>query len=111
MTMGQRFGRHVRSCRRARGQTQEALAEISSLSADTIRRLEHGGFSPSLDTLCKLCGGFDMQLSTLFWSFELGERDGPLELANALNFLTLEETKLLFQFISTFRRRFRDDER
>jgi transcriptional regulator with XRE-family HTH domain len=76
------FGRHVRSCRLARGLTQEALAEASGLSADTVRRLEHGTFSPSLDTLRKLCGGLDMLLSTLFESFELGERDGPRELLN-----------------------------
>jgi len=46
--------------------TQEALAELSGLSADTIRRLEQGSFSPSLDTLRKSCRGFDMLLSTLF---------------------------------------------
>jgi transcriptional regulator with XRE-family HTH domain len=77
-----RFGRHIRSCRLARGLTQEALAEASGLSADTIRRLERGSFSPSFDTLRKLCGAFDMLLSTLFESFELGKRDGPRELIN-----------------------------
>ncbi|HLT35877.1 MAG TPA: helix-turn-helix transcriptional regulator, partial [Enhygromyxa sp.] len=48
---GRPFGRHVRSLRRARGMTQEVLAQRSGLSADTIRRLEHGSFSPSLETL------------------------------------------------------------
>lgn len=45
------FGSHVRMLRCARGLTQEVLAELSKLSADTIRRLERGSFSPSLDTL------------------------------------------------------------
>ena len=70
---GRSFGRHLRSLRRARGMTQEVLAERCRLSADTIRRLEHGSFSPSLDTLGKLCTGLDLQLSTLFESFELGD--------------------------------------
>ena len=70
---GRPFGRHVRSLRRARGMTQEVLAERSGLSADTIRRLEHGSFSPSLDTLRKLCAGLDLFLSTLFEGYELGE--------------------------------------
>lgn len=71
MSHGRPFGRHVRSLRRARGLTQERLAELSNLSADTIRRLEHGSFSPSLETLTKLCVGLDITLTTLFDSFEL----------------------------------------
>jgi len=51
--------------------TQEVLAARSELSADTVRRLEHGSFSPSLDTLLKLCGGLSLAVSTLFESFEL----------------------------------------
>ncbi|HLT36771.1 MAG TPA: helix-turn-helix transcriptional regulator, partial [Enhygromyxa sp.] len=65
MSNGRHFGRHVRSLRRARGMTQEVLAQRSGLSADTIRRLEHGSFSPSLETLRKLCHGLDLMLSTL----------------------------------------------
>jgi transcriptional regulator with XRE-family HTH domain len=78
------FGRHVRSLRRARGLTQEVLAERSGLSADTIRRLEHGAFSPSLETLRKLCLGLDLMLSTLFESYELGARNESRELADLL---------------------------
>jgi transcriptional regulator with XRE-family HTH domain len=64
--------------------TQEVLAERCGLSADTIRRLEHGSFSPSLDTLRKLCGGLDLMLSTLFESYELGERNEARELIDLL---------------------------
>ncbi|PRQ04549.1 helix-turn-helix protein [Enhygromyxa salina] len=64
--------------------TQEVLAERSGLSADTIRRLEHGSFSPSLDTLRKLCGGLDLMLSTLFESYELGARNEARELVDLL---------------------------
>ena len=78
------FGRHVRSLRRVRGLTQEVLAERSGLSADTIRRLEHGSFSPSLETLRKLCIGLDLMVSTLFESFELGARNESRELVDLL---------------------------
>lgn len=84
MSHGRSFGRHVRSLRRARGLTQEQLAERSGLSTDTIRRLEHGSFSPSLDTLRKLCAGLDLQLHTLFESFELGDRDVTRELRDLI---------------------------
>jgi transcriptional regulator with XRE-family HTH domain len=64
--------------------TQEVLAERSGLSPDTIRRLEHGSFSPSLETLRKLCSGLDLMLSTLFESYELGARNESRELVDLL---------------------------
>ncbi|NVB36458.1 helix-turn-helix transcriptional regulator [Pseudenhygromyxa sp. WMMC2535] len=85
ISRGEDFGRHVRSLRKARGLTQEALAHRSELSADTIRRLERGSFSPSLDTLIKLCKGFDLEISTLFLSFELGEAQPSSELHDLLS--------------------------
>lgn len=76
----QEFGKHCRSLRRARGITQDALAQRSKLSADTIRRIEHGSFSASIDTLRKLCAGLGVAPSTLFESFELGRTDERREL-------------------------------
>lgn len=82
--LNRHFGRHVRSLRRARGMTQEVLAIRSGLSADTIRRLEHGNFSPSLDTLRKLCLGLDLMLSTLFESYECGGEGETREIVDLL---------------------------
>ncbi|MFO7568117.1 MAG: helix-turn-helix transcriptional regulator [Enhygromyxa sp.] len=79
------FGKHVKSLRRARGHTQEVLAERSGLSPDTIRRLEHGSFSPSLDTLRKLCVGLGISLSCLFETFELGDHNPRRELQDLLS--------------------------
>jgi transcriptional regulator with XRE-family HTH domain len=94
LNTGRNFGRHVRSLRRARGMTQEALADRSGLSADTIRRLEHGSFSPSLDTLRKLCVGLNLMLSTLFESYELGARNEARELIDLLSTRTPRELVL-----------------
>ena len=96
---GKAFGRHVRSCRKARGYTQETLAETSGLSADTIRRLEHGSFSPSLVTLHKLCAGLDISLSTLFEAYELGERRVHREVLDLLGRMGLEDQLLLLRLI------------
>jgi transcriptional regulator with XRE-family HTH domain len=74
--------------------TQEVLAERCNLSADTIRRLEHGSFSPSLDTLRKLCTGLDLSLSTLFESYELGARNEYRELIDLLATRTAREITL-----------------
>ena len=70
------------------------IAERSGLSADTIRRLELGNFSPSLDTLRKLCDGLDLMLSTLFASFELGEVDEARELTDLLSKMTPRKLRL-----------------
>ena len=74
--------------------TQEQLAERSGLSADTIRRLEHGSFSPSLETLRKLGVGLDLLLSTLFESLEVGERDVSRELIDLLTCRSPREVQL-----------------
>ncbi len=74
--------------------TQEVLAERSGLSADTIRRLEHGSFSPSLDTLRKLCSGLDLMLSTLFESYEIGARNEARELVDMLTSRSVRELLL-----------------
>ncbi len=75
------FGRLIKDLRKVRGLTQEQLAERSGLSADTIRRAEHGDFSPSLKTIGKLARGLDLALSTLFSAFDLAEIDINREVA------------------------------
>ena len=97
-----RFGQHVRSCRRARGLTQEALAECSALSPDTIRRLEHGRFSPSLWTIRKLCKGLRLEVATLFAAFALNELDPELEVTDAVRSMSKREQRLLFRLVFIF---------
>lgn len=82
--------------------TQEVLAEVAGVAADTIRRLEHGSFSPSLLTLRKLVSGLDIELSTLFVSFELGERCLSREVLDLLEQLSPLEQDALVQFIRAF---------
>lgn len=86
-----RFGRMVRSLRRARGFTQETLAEFAELSADTVRRLEQGAFSPSLDTLFKLVAGLRLDLATLFAAFDMPDRAAEHEITIMAHGLTKAE--------------------
>lgn len=78
------FGKHVKSLRRARGLTQDQLAQRSGLSTDSIRRIEHGAFAASIDSIRKLCGGLGIAPSTLWESFELGHADERRELFDLL---------------------------
>ena len=71
--VAQQFGDHGKRLREVRRLTQDELAKRGGLAADTVRRLEHQEFSPSLRTLRKVCTGLDVSLSAMFSSFELGD--------------------------------------
>lgn len=93
------FGQHLRSLRKARGLTQEALAERSDLSSDTIRRLEGGTFSPSLNTLTGVASGLQLRLSTLFMSYEDGELTLEHQIAEMLVGRSIEELETLVKVL------------
>jgi transcriptional regulator with XRE-family HTH domain len=78
------FGAHVKRLREVRRLTQEELAERSGLAADTIRRLEHQEFSPSLRTLRKVCKGLELSVAAMFNSFELGAESEELSRIQAM---------------------------
>jgi transcriptional regulator with XRE-family HTH domain len=79
-SLARRFGQHLRSLRQSRELTQDQLAERSGLSVDTVRRVEHGTLSPSLETLGKLAHGLQLTLSSMFGYFDRGGRDEVSEL-------------------------------
>jgi transcriptional regulator with XRE-family HTH domain len=97
--IGRQFGAHVRTLRRARGLTQDALAERSRLSVDAIRRIERGGFSPTLDTVHKISVGLDVSLGTLFATFQCAYRDEVAELCDFLMTRTAREVHLASRVI------------
>jgi transcriptional regulator with XRE-family HTH domain len=88
----------LRQLRIQRGLTQERLAERCDLSADGIRRLEAGTFSPSLQTLVKLVRGLDLSLTTLFSGLERG-RDLSTEMADYLRPRTPKERDLAWRIL------------
>jgi transcriptional regulator with XRE-family HTH domain len=79
--------------------TQERLAEISGLSGDTIRRLEHGSFSPSLSTLTKISRGLALSLGTMFDSFQLCEVEPMREILDLLRTRTPREVTLAIRVL------------
>lgn len=69
----ERLGAHVKRLREVRRLTQEQLAARSDLASDTISRLEHEEFSPSLRTLRKVCKGLGISVAAMFNALELSE--------------------------------------
>lgn len=59
------LGRRVAEARRARGWTQEALAEAIGIGAVSLSRLEGGHRALSLSTLVQIAGVLDVRLAEL----------------------------------------------
>jgi len=97
LNVGRRFGAHVRALRHDRQLTQERLAERSNLSVDAIRRIEHGAFSPSLETVNKLATGLDLSLRTLFNDFDRDRRDPVGELCDYLGKRSRSELRVVWR--------------
>ncbi|MBI3073611.1 MAG: helix-turn-helix transcriptional regulator [Deltaproteobacteria bacterium] len=68
-----RLGLRIKFFRGKRNMTQSILASRAKLSVDTVRRLERGSFSPTLETLSRICDGLDISLDTLCDALQ-GER-------------------------------------
>jgi len=56
---------NVRTARRARGLSQEKLAELSDLDPTLISRIERGLGNPALGTLLRIATALGADLSTL----------------------------------------------
>ena len=65
MELAKRIGIRVREIRKARGLSQEALAELTGRSVDAISLLERGKIVPGIDTLGALGKGLGVPLSDL----------------------------------------------
>jgi transcriptional regulator with XRE-family HTH domain len=79
-----RFGAHVRAVRLAHGIPSAALlARRSGLDPSAVRKLERGDYSPSLETISKLCAGLGISLSGLFADFD-GAPDEARDLADLI---------------------------
>lgn len=60
------FGTNVRNQRKARGLTQEVLAERVELSIETIGKIERGVAAPSFETAEKIAAALDVSTVALF---------------------------------------------
>ena len=59
------FGEHLRTLRRGRGLSQQALADEADLSRPTIQRIETANLAPTLDVLASLARALQLRLREL----------------------------------------------
>lgn len=65
-TGNKQLSRKLKTARIAMDFSQEALAEQAGLERKTINRIENGHFSPSVDSIFRLCKALDVTPSELF---------------------------------------------
>ncbi|MDR2219571.1 MAG: helix-turn-helix transcriptional regulator [Methylobacillus sp.] len=72
-TLNRQFGFVVRHCREQRRWSQEVLADAAGLNRSYLGEIERGAAVPSLVTIAKLAGAFDLRLSELMEHCEQGQ--------------------------------------
>ncbi|NNC01206.1 helix-turn-helix transcriptional regulator [Corallococcus exiguus] len=66
MQLKQVFGTNLRNHRRAKGLTQDALAERVTVSLETISKIERGVSAPSFETAEKIAAALELSPLLLF---------------------------------------------
>ena len=78
MELKHRIGLRVREIRKARGLTQETVADLMGRSVDAISLLERGKIAPGLDTLDALSKGLGVPLRDLLDYDDKPPRDNEI---------------------------------
>jgi transcriptional regulator with XRE-family HTH domain len=77
MSVSDRFAQHIRTLRRARGWSQEQLAEKADLNRSYVGEIERGLAQPSLLTAEKIAQALELELSTLLADCERNSHAEP----------------------------------
>lgn len=68
LTGKESIGRVVKRIRKVTGMTQREFAEARGVSFQTLRLIERDAANPTVDTLEKLCEGFDLKVGYYYRS-------------------------------------------
>ena len=68
------IGRCIAALRKAKGESQEALAGVFGASGDTVSKWERGVACPGIDTLAALAEHFEVPVSRIYFGIEPEER-------------------------------------
>ncbi|MCA2378363.1 helix-turn-helix domain-containing protein [Agrobacterium sp. 22-211-1] len=101
------FGANVRNHRKARGLTQEALAERVEVSMETIGKIERGSTAPTFATAERLASALDIQVTVLFGHQSDGMPEGNrgkllANISRSLSSLNDEQLFRLAKMIDAF---------
>lgn len=101
------FGANVRNHRKAKGLTQEALAERVEVSMETIGKIERGAAAPTFATAEKLALALEVQVTALFGNQPNSLPDGGrskmlARISRSLSGLSEEQLSRVAKMIDAF---------
>lgn len=79
------LGKKIQSIRKAKGLTQERLAELIDIETPSLSYLETGKYAPSVETLQKLSKVLNVKPWEFYFFTELSDEDKKNELKKALD--------------------------
>ena len=79
------LGKKIQSIRKAKGLTQEKLAELIDIETPSLSYLETGKYAPSVETLQKLSKVLDVKPWEFYFFTDLSDEDKKNELKKALD--------------------------
>lgn len=91
------LGKKIQVIRKSRNLTQEKLAELIDIETPSLSYLETGKYSPSIETLQKLCEVLQVQPWEFYYFSEISEEEMKEELKKALD-NNPKLLKLLYNF-------------
>ena len=101
------LGGRIAALRKAKGLTQERLAEQVDLNASYLARIEAGARRATLETLLRIAGALGTRIGDFF--APEGDDGVPRELRASLRGLTHDDILLLAQIAARFAREQRAD--
>jgi transcriptional regulator with XRE-family HTH domain len=92
-----RFGTNLKAIRRSQGLSQSDLAAASHVSTQVVSNLERGTATPSIDTLCKLARGLEVDPRELFSAGLAGGGRSPSQTSKLVDLLATFDEDLARQ--------------
>lgn len=101
MSIKKFLGQRIQEIRKSKKLTQPALAELVSVDAKYISRIETGNSYPSLDTLDGIAKALDIEVKELFNSSHLRDKDELIKKINQkLVETNIANVKLFYQILN-----------
>lgn len=103
-TTKQLLGARIKELRRARGLSQEELAELIGIEPQHMSRIETGGSAPTVERMERLCSALGVELRSLFDFGHLDSREAQLEsVEEILKSLDENDLKVVYRVVRSFR--------
>jgi len=100
-----RLGREIAERRKACGFTQDEVAGLVNVDAETISRIERGAVSPSVERLFEIAAALGVGIADLLIEASPLAADRAHQVAAAMASLTDRDQKLLVDFVGLLRNR------